>query len=70
MTNASFNVTIINDTLLEYNETFNLIIVMQDMLPITRGKIDQIEVTIINNGGSGKYCISLICSEYMLLLML
>ena len=54
MTNASFNVTIINDTLLEKNETFNLTIVIQDMLPITCGKIYQIEVTIINDGGSGK----------------
>ena len=53
MTNASFDVTIINDTLLENNETFNLAIVMQDMLPMTLGKIYQIEVTIINDGGSG-----------------
>ena len=63
MTNASFNVTIINDTLLEKNETFNLTIVVQDMLPITYGKIYQIEVTIINDGGSCKYAISLICNE-------
>ena len=53
MTNASFDVTIINDTLSEYNETFNLTLVMQDMLPITHGKINQIEVIIINDGGSG-----------------
>ena len=68
MTNASFNVTIINDTLLEYNETFNLTIVIQDMLPITHGKIYQNEVTIINDGGSSKYVISLICGEYVLML--
>ena len=63
MTNVSFNVTIINDTLLESNETFNLTIM--NMLPITHGKINQIEVTIINNGGSSKYVITLIYSEYI-----
>ena len=60
MTNASFNVTIINDTLLENNETFNLTIVMQDMLPIICDEVNQIEVTIINDGGSGKY----ICYQF------
>ena len=36
-----------------------------NMLPVIHGKIYQIEVTIINDGGSGKYVITLIYSEYI-----
>ena len=57
--NVSFNVTVINDTVLETNETFNLTIV-GNSLPtnVTLGKIDQTTVTIVNDGGSRKYAIN------------
>ena len=54
--NVSFNITIIiNDVVLEDNETFNLTI-KEVSLPenVTLGKIDITQVTIVNNGGSGK----------------
>ena len=55
-TSVSFNITINNDTLLEDNETFNLIIT-EESLPkyVILGKINITEVTIVNNGGSGEY---------------
>ena len=54
----SFDVTIINDNVLENNETFSLTII-GDFLPenVTVGKISQTTVTIVNNGGSRKYAI-------------
>ena len=57
--NVSFNITINNDTVLEYNETFNLIII-KDSRPenIILGKIDITEVTIVNDGGSGEYAVN------------
>ena len=59
VTNVSFNVTVINDTVLETNETFNLTTV-ENSLPtnVTLGKIDQATVTIVNDGGSRKYAIN------------
>ena len=59
----SFNVTIINDDVVENNETFNLIII-GDYLPknVTVSKISQIAVTIVNDGGSGKYAINYLAS--------
>ena len=56
MTRASFIIPIIADSLLEDDETFQLIIVKDNN--ITRGKIGRTTVTIINNGGSGKYSIN------------
>ena len=52
----SFDVTIINDTVLEDNETFYLTIVIPDMLPniIIHGENYQTIVTIVNDGDSGK----------------
>ena len=57
-TDVSFDVTIINDTVLENNETFSLTII-GDSLPenVTLGKITQATVTIVNDGGSCKYAI-------------
>ena len=54
----SFDVTILNDNVLENNETFNLTIVGES-LPnnVTLGKISQTAVTIVNDGGSRKYAI-------------
>ena len=59
VTSVSFNVTIINDSMLETIETFNLTIV-GDSLPtnVTLGIIDQTTVTIVNDGGSRKYAIN------------
>ena len=56
VTSVSFNITINNDTLFEYNETFNLIIT-EDSLPkyVTLGEINITEVTIVNDGGSSEY---------------
>ena len=56
VTSVSFSITINNDTLLEDNETFNLI-VTEYSLPkyVTLGKINITEVTIVNDGGSGEY---------------
>ena len=55
MTSVSFDITIINDTVLENDEMFQLIIVSHS-LPNTvrRGEIKQVTVTILNNGGSGQ----------------
>ena len=57
MTSVSFNVTINNDTVLEDNETFHLII--RNLLPsdvtVTYGEFKCTVVTIVNNGGSGKH---------------
>ena len=55
----SFNITIINDNVLENNETFNFTIVGES-LPnnVILGKISQTTVTIVNDGGSRKYAIS------------
>ena len=52
----SFNITIINDNVLEENKTFYLTIVIPDMLPniIIPGRNDQTIVTIVNDGGTGK----------------
>ena len=59
MTNVSFNITIINDNVLENNETFNLSIVGKSLQNnVTLGKISQTAVTIVNDGGSRKYAIS------------
>ena len=54
VSSVSFNITINNDTLLENNETFNLII--GDSLPenMTLGEIYLTKVTILNDGSSGK----------------
>ena len=51
----SFNITIINDNVLEDDETFHLAIVIPDMLPniIIHGENDQAVMTIVNTGGSG-----------------
>ena len=56
---VSFNITINIDTVLEYTETFNLIII-KDSRPenIILGKIDITEVTIVNDGGSGEYAVN------------
>ena len=56
VTSVSFNITINNDSLLEDNETFNLIIT-EDSLPkyVILGEINITEVTIVNDGGSGEY---------------
>ena len=52
----SFNVNIINDNVLEDNETFYLTIIIPDVLPniIIPGKNDHTIVTIVNDGGAGK----------------
>ena len=51
LTTASFNVTIIADTLLEDDETFQLIIVAnKNDKNVMRGEIRRTTVTIINNG--------------------
>ena len=56
--NVSLNVTVINDTVLEINETFNLTIVGDSLPPnVTLGKTNQATVTIVNDGGSRKYAI-------------
>ena len=49
--NAAFNIIINNDTVLEYNETFNLTI-MESSLPenIILGEIYFAKVTILNDG--------------------
>ena len=56
MTNVSFNVTIINDNVLEDNETLLLTIIIPDMLPniIIPGENNHTNVTIVNDGGTGK----------------
>ena len=57
--NVSFNIAIINDAVLEDNETFNLTI-KEDSLPenIMLGEIEITQVTIVNDGGSGKYAVN------------
>ena len=68
MTSVSVNVTIINDTVLEDNETFHLIIVIQNTTPnitIHDGEINETIVTIVNDGGSGMY---IYCNYYYLVL--
>ena len=59
-TSVSFNITINNDAVLEYNETFNLIII-EDSLPknVTRGKTYLAKVIILNDGGSSKCAVQL-----------
>ena len=59
VTSVIFNITINNDTVLEYNETFNLII-MENSLPknITRGKIYLAKVIILNDGGPSKCAVN------------
>ena len=59
VTSVSFNITITNDAVLEYNETFNLIII-ENSLPeyIILGKIGITEVTIVNDGSSGEYAVN------------
>ena len=61
VTSVSFNVTINNDTVLEYNETFSLIIT-EELLPdnVILGEINTTEVTIVNDGASGEYALILI----------
>ena len=56
--NAAFTITINNDTVLEYNETFNLTII-ESSLPknYILGEIYLAKVTIINDGSSGKYAV-------------
>ena len=56
--NAAFTITINNDTVLEYDETFNLTII-ESSLPenFILGEIYLAKVTIINDGGSGKYAV-------------
>ena len=49
---ASFNITINDDNLLEYNETFSLFITLPDN--ITLEGINITEVTIVNNGAPGE----------------
>ena len=58
VTRASFNITIINDDVLEDGETFNLIIT-EDSLPenVTLGTPYLTRVTIYNIGGSSKYVV-------------
>ena len=54
--NVSLNVAVINDTVLETNETFNLTIVGDSLPPnVTLGENDQTTVTIVNDDGSRKY---------------
>ena len=55
---VTFNITIINDNVLEYNETFNLTII-ESSLPedIILGEIYLTKVTILNDGGSGEYAV-------------
>ena len=56
VTSVLLNITINNDTVLEYNETFNLIIT-EESLPkyVILGEINITEVTIMNGGDSGEY---------------
>ena len=56
VTSVSFNITIINDDVLESNVTFNLTIT-EESLPgnIILGEINTAEVTIVNDGVSGEY---------------
>ena len=50
----SFNITIINDTVLENDEIFQLVIVSNSLpINVTRGEIKQATVTVLNDGGSG-----------------
>ena len=59
MVNASFNITVINDTVLEDNETFNLIIIKASLPEnIILGQFEITKVTIVNDGGSGKYAVN------------
>ena len=53
--NVSFNVTINNDAIVENNETFQLTI--SNPLPnnVTLGEINEIVVTIVDDGDLGKY---------------
>ena len=55
---ASFNITIINDDVLEDHETFNLIII-EDSLPenVTLGTPYLTKVIILNFGGSSEYVV-------------
>ena len=55
---ASFNVTIINDNVLEDNEIFHLI-VDSSSLPnsVAHGEINQVTVNIVNVGGLGMYTV-------------
>ena len=51
----SFNITVINDTVLENDEVFQLVIVLNSLpINVMRGEIKQATVTVLNDGGSGK----------------
>ena len=56
VTSVSFNITIINDTVLEDNETLLLTIIILDVLPniVIPGENNHTNVTIVNDGGTGK----------------
>ena len=56
MTNVSFNISIINDDVLENDEIFQLVFDLNSLpINVTRGEIKQATVTIVNDGGSGKW---------------
>ena len=72
--NAAFNIIINNDTVLEYNETFDLTII-ESSLPenIILGEIYLAKVTILNDGGSGEYAVQslmhiIVCRQVLLVL--
>ena len=61
VTSVSFNITIINDNVLEYNETFSLFIT-EELLPenVLLGEFNTTEVTIVSDGTTGEYALILI----------
>ena len=64
VTSVSFNITINNDNVLEYNETFSLFIT-EELLPKNAllGEFNTTEVVIVNDGTSGEYALILIINN-------
>ena len=64
VTSVSFNITINNDNVLEYNETFSLFITEELLLKnILLGEFNTTEVVIVNDGTSGEYALILIINN-------
>ena len=65
MTRISFAVVIINDNVLEGDEKFNLVIVINSFFPshrVTASNPDHVTVTIYDD--DGKFNIKLVCYSY------
>ena len=61
VTSVSLNITINNDNVLEYDETFSLFIT-EELLPenVLLGEFNTTEVTIVSDGTTGEYALILI----------